>query len=313
MDYGDYLKEEKSYEGYYEFPFKPENKEPVVVKPEDRITEIYPPDRPHTSNVVWVWASTDLVTQTEFVLSPGAFFGPPDSHAGDEMYYVLSGTLTEIQPELGTVIEAEAGDAILIPKGSFHQSYNFGDEEANILCAIAPRMWDESGPAPEMEGEMKLYKAGKDLEKSSDIEDVEFNQEGTRSIDRLGEWPIDGKEARERKAHIKIEEDQRLPVIHGEEHPMIVRFIVSNDLLHMAELQLPSGGEGPRTSEAESHGGDETLYVTQGKITVFFPDLLDAIDVPEGHVALIPEGIEHQYQNFTDGPVKGIFSVAPDL
>ncbi|MBS3736798.1 MAG: cupin domain-containing protein [Candidatus Bipolaricaulota bacterium] len=313
MDYGDYLKEEKSYEGYYEFPFKPENKEPVVIKPEDRITEIYPPDRPHTSNIVWVWASTDLITQTEFVLSPGAFFGPPDSHAGDEMYYVLSGTLTEIQPELGTVIEAEAGDAILIPKGSFHQSYNFGDEEANILCAIAPRMWDETGPAPEMEGDMKLFKAGKDLKDSGGIEDVKFKQEGARSIDRLGEYPMDGEKARARRAHIKIEESQRLPVIHGEEHPIIVRFIVSNDLLHMAELQLPSGGEGPRTSEAESHQGDETLYVTEGKITVFFPDRKDAIDVPEGRVALIPEGVEHQYQNFTDGPVKGIFSVAPGL
>jgi len=313
MDYGEYLKEEKSYEAYYEFPFEPDNKQPVVIKPEDRITEIYPPDRPYTSNIVWVWASTDLITQTEFVLSPGAFFGPPDAHAGDEMYLVLNGTLTEIQPELGTVIEAEEGDAILIPEGSFHQSYNFSDEEADILCAIAPRMWDDSGPAPEMKGEMKLYKTGVELGNPADIEKVDFKQEGTRSVDQLGQWPMDGDKARERKAHIKIEESQRLSVIHGKEHPMIVRFIVSNNLIHMAEIQLPSGGEGPRTSEPETHKGDETLYVTEGKITIFFPDLLDAIDVKEGHVALIPEGIKHQYQNFTEKPVKGIFSIAPEL
>lgn len=306
------MKEVKSYDSYYRYPFPPDEKRPVVVDEGDTVAEIYPPDKPFSSNIVWVWVSTDKITQTMFQLSPGAFFGPPDSHAGDEIYYVLEGTLTEIQPELGVVIEAEEGDAILIPKGSFHQSYNFGDEEAKVLCAIAPRMWEEEGPAPQMEGEPKLYKTEGEFEKSQEIEGISFNKE-VKSVDLLGRWPISGETARERKAHIKIGEEERLTVIHGKKHPMLVKFFVSNDLIHMGELQLPVGGEGPRTSEPETHKGDETLYALEGNITLFFPEIPGTLEVPEGSVALIPEGVEHQYQNFTSKPIKGVFSIAPDL
>lgn len=313
-----WMKEPKAYEGYYEFPFPPEEKEPVVIDKEDTITEIYPPDQPFSSNIVWVWASTDLLTQTMLQISPGAFFEPPDTHAGDEMYYVLKGTLTEIQPELGQVIRAEKGEAILIPKGSFHQSYNFGEEATTVLCAIAPRMWDEEGPAPTMEKEPKLYKTEGGIQTPADTEDVKELGDlklGKRikSIDHLGEWPIDGETAREKKYHVKISKEDRLDVIHGRKHPMKVDFIVSNDLIHMANMILPSGGEGPRTSELETHKGDETLYVTKGPITLFFPEIPNSMDVPEGSVALIPEGIKHRYQNFNDHKVEGIFTVAPDL
>ncbi|MFP4006034.1 MAG: cupin domain-containing protein [Candidatus Hadarchaeia archaeon] len=309
----EFLKEPKSYESYYEFPFPPDEKEPVVIEKSDTITEIYPPDKPFSANIVWVWASTDKISQTMFQLSPGAFFSPPDIHAGDEMYYVLSGKLTEIQPELGITIEAEEGEAIYIPKGSFHQSYNFEDEEATILCAIAPRMWDEDGPAPTMDGEPKLFKTGRTYTDTSvDTERLKVENK-VKSIDNLGQWPVDGEMAREKKIHVKIGKEDRLPVIHGKKHPMVVRFIVSNDFMHMAELQLPAGGEGPRTSEPEIHDGDETIYVTKGNITLFFPELENSLEVPEGSVALIPEGTEHQYQNYTSKPVKGIFSVAPNL
>jgi len=307
--------EVQSYEGYYEFPFPPEEKKPTVITKEETITEIYPPDQPFSSNIVWVWASTDQISQTMFQLSPGAFFGPPDAHAGDEMYYVLNGTLTEIQPELGQVIQAEEGEAIHIPKGSFHQSYNFGEEEVTILCCIAPKMWEESGPAPEMDQKIKVYdpeEGAMKTDKTPDLDHLDFSDK-PKTIDQLGEWPVDGELARERKAHVKIGKEDRLSVIHGREHPMKLEFIVSNDYYHMAELELPSGGEGPRTSEPEVHDGDETIYVTDGPITLFFPDIPDSLEVPEGAVALIPEGTKHQYQNFTSHSVSGIFSIAPDL
>lgn len=312
------LEEVKAYEGYYEYPFSPEEKKPAVIKKEDTITEIYPPDKPFSSNIVWVWASTDLLTQTMLQLSPGAFFGPPDAHAGDEVYFVLEGELTEIQPELGQVIKAEAGDAILIPKGSFHQSYNFSERATSALCAIAPRMWDESGPEPEMEGEPRLYKSEGGVMTSEDTKDIgKFEGfklgNSVKSVEYLGEWPVDGPTAREEGYHVKIGEDERLDVIHGKEHPINVEFIVSNDLLHMAKMSIPAGGEGPRTSEPESHDGDETLYVTNGPITLFFPEVPDSIEVPESSVALIPEGVEHQYQNFNDHTVEGIFTIAPNL
>ncbi len=81
----------------------------------------------------------------------------------------------------------------------------------------------------------------------------------------------------------------------------------------MGEFELPPGGEGPRTSEPEIHEGDEALYAVSGPVTVFLPEKLDAYEVPEGAVMLIPEGIKHQYQNLTDKIVRGIFSIAPNL
>jgi len=300
-----------SYRYYYRYPFPPDKKRPVVVTKDKTIVEIYPPDKPYSSNIVWVWVSTDKITQTMYQLSPGAFFGPPDAHAGDEIYYVLEGTLTVLAPETGTVNEVHRGEALLIPKDSYHQGYNFTDKIVKVLCLIAPLMWDpKKGPAPPLEKEAKMYK-----NYIGPIENIPEKPwtSPRRNIELLGRWPIDGKEARRLKEHIKIDANKMLTLIHGKTHPMIVRFYVSNDLCHMGEFELPPGGEGPRTSEPETHEGDEVLYAASGPITVFLPDKLDAYEVPEGAVMLIPEGIKHQYQNFTDKVVKGIFSIAPNL
>ena len=311
-------KEGLSYTQYYKYPFPPDKKKPVVVTKDKTIVEIYPPDKPFSSNIVWVWVSTDKITQTMYQLSPGAFFGPPDAHAGDEIYYVLDGTLTVFCPETGTVNEVHQGEALLIPKDSYHQGYNFTSKIVKVLCAIAPLMWDpQKGPSPPLKEEPKMYESylgaveGEKVEKDSLVEYSWLNAK--RNISLLGRWPVDGKEARIKKDHIKVDENKMLRLIHGKNHPMLVRFYVSNDLIHMAEFEIPAGGEGPRTSEPEKHKGDETLYVASGPITVFLPDTLDAYEVPEGSVMLIPEGTRHQYQNFTDKSVKGIFSIAPHL
>jgi quercetin dioxygenase-like cupin family protein len=308
-----------SYRYYYKYPFVPDKKKPVVVTKDKTIAEIYPPDKPYSSNIVWVWVSTDKITQTMYQLSPGAFFGPPDAHAGDEMYYVMEGILTVLCPETGTVNEVHQGEALLIPKDSYHQGYNFTDKIVKVLCCIAPLMWDlKKGPAPPLKEEAKVYenyigaiKKKEEVGKKSVLEYPWLNIR--KSIDLLGHWPIDGEEARKRKDHIKIDKSRMLTLVHGKTHPMLVRFYVSNNLVHMGEFELPSGGEGPRTSEPETHRGDETLYAESGPITVFLPDRLDAYEVPEGAVMLIPEGLSHQYQNFTGKMVKGIFSIAPGL
>ncbi len=61
-----------------------------------------------------------------------------------------------------------------------------------------------------------------------------------------------------------ISEKDKLAVIWGEEYPVLLRFLVSNDLVHMAE---------------------------------FF----------------IPQGVKHQYINYSDQVVKAVKAVAPGL
>ena len=313
------LRREKgvSYKYYYRYPFPPEEKKPVVVTPDKTIVEIFPPDKPYTGNIVWVWVSTDKITVASWQLSPGAFFSPPDAHAGDEVYYVLDGDLTVLCPETGSVKELHKGEALLIPKDSYHQGFNFTNRPVTTLACIAPLMWDpKKGPAPPLKKEAKMYGAylGGVLEEAKEEKEYKYPWLAPRrNVNLLGKWPVDGRRARELKDHIKISRDKMLTLIHGKEHPMIVRFYVSNDLVHMGEFELPSGGLGPRTSDPEVHEGDEVLYVEKGPITVFLPETLDAFEVPEGAVMLIPGGVRHQYQNFTGKVVKGVFSIAPTL
>jgi len=110
-----------------------------------------------------------------------------------------------------------------------------------------------------------------------------------------------------------ITEEKKLLNVHGVEYPMLVKFFVSNDLVHMGEFILPAGGTGSRASEADSHKGDCVLFVEEGPITVFLPKTLEAFDVQVNEAMLVPEGVSYQLINYTDGPVKAIFSIAPGL
>jgi len=104
--------------------------------------------------------STDKVTCTEFSVPPGEYFSPPDIHTGDEVYYVLAGTATVLNPETGEVLTADKGDAVLIPKGAWHQTFNFTDEALTLLCSFAPEVWSggDRGAPREFSGKTILYK-----------------------------------------------------------------------------------------------------------------------------------------------------------
>ena len=134
------------------------------------------------------------------------------------------------------------------------------------------------------------------------------------NIEDIARWPIEGKEARKKPVKFyHIPRSKMLRTIYGQKHPIAYAFYVSNDLVHMGEFIIPSGGEGCRASEPESHKGDEALYVKEGPITVFLPDTHETFQVHPGEAMYIPEGIKHQYINYTEKVVKGIFAIAPKL
>lgn len=94
---------------------------------------------------------------------------------------------------------------------------------------------------------------------------------------------------------------------------MLVKFYVSNDLLHMGEFILPAGGTGCRASEPDSHKGDCALYVEKGPVTVFLTETQEAFDIQEEEVMFLPEGTSYQLINYTADTVKTIFSIAPGM
>jgi gentisate 1,2-dioxygenase len=112
---------------------------------------------------------------------------------------------------------------------------------------------------------------------------------------------------------IKIGRDKMLRLIHGEKNRIYVILYVSNDYLHVGEFIIPAGGPSVRGSDIEYHKGDEVLYVVDGPVSIFLPETKHTFEVQEGSAFTIPEGVKHQYVNFTSKTVKAVFAVAPEI
>ena len=119
---------------------------------------MYTPEQPHSSDVNWMFMSTDTITCCKYRLGPGNSFDPVDVHAGDEAYYVIKGCVTMFNPGTGQVVELKQGEAILMPKGAPHKAYNFTAEEAEMLAVIAPQIWVPDGPPDSYDDKMKTLK-----------------------------------------------------------------------------------------------------------------------------------------------------------
>ena len=295
------------------YPCPPDKKKPVHVRGELIKHFIYPDERPHFSDLNYLFVSSDKLTVGTWQLTPGATYDPPDRHPGDEVYYVLEGTLTEHNPALGEFMQVNAGEAILLPKFGYHKGYNFENRTMRILYVIAPEIWEEGGPPMSFQPDtMKRYKGANNANLPTNDQMPEWNNHGT--TDDIGRWPVPGPEARtEPILFYHIPENKKLVNIHGTTYPMLVKFFVSNDLLHMGEFILPTGGTGCRASEPDSHAGDAAIFVQVGPITFFLPDTKEAFDVQEEEVMYIPEGVRYQIINNTDHGIKAIFSIAPGI
>jgi gentisate 1,2-dioxygenase len=294
-------------------PFPPEKKRPIHIRGELIKHFIYPAERPHFSDINYLFVSTDKLTVGTWQLGPGGTYDPPDLHAGDEVYYVLEGVLTEHNPLLGEFIQAKKGDALLLPMHGYHKGYNFEQGIMRILYVIAPKIWEDQIPPMDFsDNKMKMYKGKYNTQLLSTEQTQQWNMHGT--TDDIGRWPVHGPDCRKEPIlFYHISEEKKLLNVHGTEYPMLIKFFVSNDLVHMGEFIIPSGGTGSRASEPDSHKGDCALYVEDGPVTVFITETMEAFDIQKEEVMFIPEGVEYQMINYTDHTVKVIFSIAPEL
>ncbi len=294
-------------------PFPPDRKKPIHIRGDLVRHFIYPAERPHYSDLNYLYVSTDKLTVGTWQLGPGGTYDPPDLHAGDEVYYILDGTLTEHNPLIGEFMQVRKGEALLLPMHGYHKGHNFEQGIMRCLYVIAPKIWEDQIPPMDFEGgKMKMYKGKANAKLPSFAAMPEWYRHGT--TDDIGRWPVPGPECRkDPKLFYHITEDKKLINIHGIEHPMLIKFFVSNDLVHMGEFILPAGGLGSRASDPDSHKGDCVLFVEWGPITVFLPDTLEAFDVQREEVMFIPEGVKYQLINYTTSTVKAIFSIAPGL
>ncbi|MHC1772487.1 MAG: cupin domain-containing protein [Flexilinea sp.] len=133
------------------------------------------------------------------------------------------------------------------------------------------------------------------------------------NIDQIGKFPIEGNVARESGELFKITESTSLKTVFGKQYPVKLDFFVSNDLVHMGMLTMPSGGYGSRMSEVNASNGDTCFYVLNGPITFFLPERKETFNIRNNETFFIPENTKYQIINYGDEVIKAIFTVAPQL
>lgn len=238
-----------------------------------------------------VLLSTDKLHALIFTLPPGGRFGHSEDNrtvfAADEVYVVLEGTIGVIDPAIGQVVRASAGDGVFFRRDTWHHGVNWGPGPVRVLEFFSP---------PPSTGASSAYaKTVPYLEGPLHAND-----------DILGNWPM-GRAAIEDKdsLHLVRERDMRWRA----ERDLQVGLICSTEHLTVAEIHLLPGD----ASALRRHDGDALLHVTVGELHVHTPEA-DAgtwWKVQAGESIVIPEGFDHRMINQSSQPVTVISGSAP--
>jgi quercetin dioxygenase-like cupin family protein len=88
-----------------------------------------------------------------------------------------------------------------------------------------------------------------------------------------------------------------------------VALLCSTEHLTVGRLRLLPGQHG----EPHAHGGDECLYVLEGRLNVRLPEARGArwFELKPGDGFYLPQGEPHQYYNVSGAPTELVFGVAP--
>lgn len=292
-------------------PFTEGPKNEVIHLTRDKIGHfIYPDEGLDFSDYNQMFLSTDNLTITTMDIGPGGFFDPPDYHPGDEMYYVLKGTITQYNPELGQVIRVKAGESLLIPKGGAHVAYNFEEESLRIMAVIAPKLVENQLFTTDGEAIKRKTFLGEDNEKMS-LNTPLMHNTRIATTDDIGSWPFEGSVLRENGYLYHITEDKKLLAIHGKEHPTLVKISVSNDYMLVGELVVPFGGSVCRHTELICHKGESFLYAIKDKVTVYIPEDRDTIVLMPEEGLYLPKGKAYQLVNYGDTVMTALFAAVP--
>lgn len=291
------------------FPFEPDKKKPTLIRKSDYSTALYPPNNAFTSDNTFTIVTTDTFMLGIYELCPGGVFLPLDIHPGDESYYILNGPVVQRSGN-GQFAYLQSGEGLYMPEGAWHCCHNFSDNKARILYFITPKAWSEAIPPSVIpsDAETKFYK-GPNNASLPDMRDKIANISRQGCTDDIGHWPVDPADARVTGAVYAVREHEKLNSVHGTEHPMLIRFITSNDYGHFGEFILPAGGYGPRCSDPDTHAGDAALYCIDGPVTVNLVDLQESFVLYPEDSFFLPANTKYQLVNFENHTIKVVFAV----
>jgi quercetin dioxygenase-like cupin family protein len=242
----------------------------------------------------WIYVSSSKIHQLVFSIPYGGRFVHSDKHrtifAADEIYYVISGTFIMSNPETGEVHCLRAGEAAFFRRDTWHHGFNYGTEPLRVIEFFAP---------PPSQGTSSAYAKTK-----PNLTECRYTQDQW-----IGKWPMSKAEA-ERSFGMKVVRDSDiLWRMEGQSKHTLTGLLVSTDQLTAGKVFLLPG----QVTEVEVHGGDESLYVLEGNLTlsVEAPDSSPWYELKPGDGFYLPQGTPHQYRNISDKPAVVLFGVAP--
>jgi quercetin dioxygenase-like cupin family protein len=242
----------------------------------------------------WIYVSSDKIHNLVFSVPPAGGFRHSDDYrtifAADELLYVLEGTMILANPETGEVHRVPTGKAAFFRRDTWHHAFSDGKGHLSVLEFFAP---------PPAQGTSSDYARGKPkLERPRHTQD-----------EWIGDWPLKGEQSRSLTIRVLGETDT-LWRLEGDGHDQnLVGILVSTEHLTVAKVGLLPG----RATAVEVHGGDESLYLLEGKLHIRLPtdDSAEWFELEPRDGAYIPEGTAHQYYNGNEAPATFICGIAP--
>jgi quercetin dioxygenase-like cupin family protein len=229
-----------------------------------------------------IYASTGAIHALVFILPPGgAFRHSPEYRTvfgADEVLHVLSGTMEIANPETGEVKQVPRGGSVFFGPDTWHHVFARGGEPLQVLEFLAP---------PPASGSTGAYARTRPYLEHSVY---------TRDADREGEDTL----------HVLRDEDIAWHRDLG---------VRSGTLAETPRLAVSTVEIAPAEASAwHAHGGDELLYVLDGRLWVRAEqaDATYVFELGAEDACLLPAGSDHEYRNYGAVPARTLVGIAPN-
>lgn len=285
--------------------------QPILITREKQGYFTYPDFDIAHSDLNTCLVSTPGLFAAFFELSPGTQYGPPDYHPNDEIYVILEGELTQVSPYSGQAVTCHPGDVLIMPKGCVHCGFNFSSTKMKAF-SCSPGIVDDQLFPTDKEGKWNLYKKG-DKDEFPEPQPMYRNTKLGTLYD-IGKWPMDFEKLREPTLHLyKVTEEEKLNVVRGLEHPILMKIAVSNDAIQVGEYFIPAGGVTVPMSEPDKHDGEQCIYLLEGELGIYMTETLETFKLYPGEAIYIPKGKEYSMLNYGTNPVHAVFVITPNF
>lgn len=271
--------------GYTPSP-RPTYQVPTLVRRNDVTRHVWG-DRESGAVGDWLYASTDKLHVLMFGLAPGKWFRHSPAFrtvfGADELLYVLSGEMLAANPQSGEIVICRAGESLFFRKGTWHHVRAQGTEPLRVIEFFAP---------PPSQGTSGAYAA---TQAYLEVPKYQRNEligklDGTAT-------PVTLRRITRSDHSIRLE---------GE---TAVGLIASTDHLTVAELQIPSGAWGVRSS----HGGDAMIFGLEGELMVrtHWKGASVTFEIGPQDAVFIPHGGEYEVLSFAHA-ARALLGTAPN-